>query len=260
VPEPAADNWLRSLLLNSTPQSAERKRRRDTELAKLPQTVASAYAKFGKAEEATSAATAWSFHDNATPEATPWLIKNILPHTGAGLISGQWGSYKTTVALDIAVSVMTAMPFAGRFGIKRSGGVAYFAPEGGGGLGSRLTAAARARGIRDPLPFAYRSDCPALSAPGAAAKLTSLIEDASRQIKERFRVDVVLVFIDTIITAAGFRQSGDENDAAMAQRVMSALPASRAKPAPSSSASIISAKAPRLARAVPPQRKATPMS
>jgi hypothetical protein len=135
------DNWLRSLLLNSTPQSAERKRRRDTELAKLPQTVASAYAKFGKAEEATSAATAWSFHDNATPEATPWLIKNILPHTGAGLISGQWGSYKTTVALDIAVSVMTAMPFAGRFGIKRSGGVAYFAPEGGGGLGSRLTAA-----------------------------------------------------------------------------------------------------------------------
>ena len=28
------------------------------------------------------------------------------PTTGAGLISGQWGSYKTTVALDIAVSVM----------------------------------------------------------------------------------------------------------------------------------------------------------
>jgi hypothetical protein len=118
---------------------------------------------------------------------------------------------------------MTAAPLAGRFRIKRPGGVAYFAPEGGGGIASRLTAAARGRGVSDPLPFAYRSDCPTLIAPSAITKLTTLIEDASKQLKERFGVDLVLVFIDTIITAAGYTRSGDENDAAMAQRVMAAL-------------------------------------
>jgi hypothetical protein len=223
APEPVTDNVLRCLLLNSTPQDAERARRRDTELAKLPETVSSAYAKYGKADKAANATTAWSFHANTEPEATPWLIKDILPETGAGLISGQWGSYKTTVALNVALSVMTAEPFADRFRVKRPGGVVYFAVEGGGGLSSRLTAAARARDIRDALPFAYRSDCPALTSPHAVPKLTTLVEDARRHLKERFGVDVVLVFIDTIITAAAYSRPGDENDAAMAQRIMSAL-------------------------------------
>jgi hypothetical protein len=151
------------------------------------------------------------------------LIRDLLPQTGAGLISGQWGSYKTTVALDIAVSVMTTTPLAGRFRVKRPGGVAYFAVEGNQGLMSRLTAAARARGFQDPLPFACRGDCPPLTSSGAVAKLTAMVEDAAKQLKERFAVDTVLVFVDTIITAAGYKQAGDENDAALAQRVMSAL-------------------------------------
>jgi AAA domain len=46
APEPVTDNVLRSLLINSSPQDPERQRRRDAELAKLPQTVASAYEKF----------------------------------------------------------------------------------------------------------------------------------------------------------------------------------------------------------------------
>src|SRR5262249_56420566 len=97
--------------------SRGRQRRRDAELAKLPQTVRSAYAKFGKAEEAPKTAS-WQFHDNTEPEPTRWLIKDILPETGAGLISGQWGSYKTTVALDIAVALMTSTPPAGRLRAK----------------------------------------------------------------------------------------------------------------------------------------------
>jgi AAA domain len=222
MPEPAAYNVLRSLLINSTTQDTTRLRRRDTELAKLQQTVASGYAKFGKAEQAPIK-TEWRFHDNSKVEATAWMIKDILPETGAGLISGQWGTYKTTVALDIAISVMTANSFAGRFFIKRPGGVVYFAPEGGGGLNSRLMAAAHARGIHDPLPFAYRDDCPPLTAMNAVTKLVTLVEDAQAQLKQRFNVDVVLVFIDTMITAAAYARPGDENDAAMGQRLMSAL-------------------------------------
>jgi hypothetical protein len=61
----------------------------------------------------------WSYHGENATVATRWLIKNVLPETGTALIAGQWGSYKSTVALDLAVSVMTGTPFAGRFKVKR---------------------------------------------------------------------------------------------------------------------------------------------
>src|SRR6185369_17767268 len=105
-----------------------------------------------------------------------------------GLIAGQWGTYKTTVALDIAVSIMTSTSFTGRYRIKRPGGVAYFALEGIGGLASRLTAIARTRGHTQPLPFMYRSDCPALTAADALAKLATMVEHASNLLREKFNV------------------------------------------------------------------------
>jgi AAA domain len=167
--------------------------------------------------------TEWHFHHDDNPAPTLWLIKNILPEAGAGLISGQWGTYKTTVALDLAVSVMTGTPFAKRYAVKRPGGVAYFALEGIGGLASRLTAIAHTHDSAGALPFAYRGDCPALTAADALDKLTIMIEAATRQIQDRFNVATVLVFIDTVVTAAGYTKSGDDNDAAVAQRIMSVL-------------------------------------
>jgi hypothetical protein len=167
--------------------------------------------------------SAWRFHADADPQPTAWLIKGLLPETGSGLISGQWGSYKTTVALDLAASVMTATPFAGKYMVKREGGVAYFACEGAGGLASRLTAIARARDATGVLPFAYRADCPPLTADGALDRLSHMVEDAARALKDKFDVPLVLLFVDTIVTAAGYAKAGDENDAAAAQRVMSTL-------------------------------------
>jgi AAA domain len=165
----------------------------------------------------------WRFHSEAEPEPTAWLIKNLLPETGTGLISGQWGAYKTTSALDLAVSIMAAIPFAMRFPVKRQGGVAYLALEGVGGLASRLTAIARTRGVTGALPFAYRPDCPPLTSRDALNKLTTMIEDAARHLKDRFDVPLVAVFVDTLITAAGYAKAGDDNDTASAQRIMSVL-------------------------------------
>ena len=139
------------------------------------------------------------------------------------MISGQWGTYKTTVALDIAASVMTGAPFARRYAVKRPGGVAYFALEGVGGLASRLTAIARTHGSTRALPFLYRADCPALTASDALDKLTAMVEHAASLLREKFDVPTVLVFVDTVVTAAGYAKSGDDNDAAIAQRIMSVL-------------------------------------
>src|SRR5262249_2637395 len=142
----------------------------------------------------------WHFHTDADPTPTAWLIKGVLPETGTGLISGQWGSYKTTVALYIAATVMTGALFANKFAGKRQGGVCYLALEGAGGLASRITAIARSHGTNGALPFAYRSDCPPLTTDGALDQLTALVEDAAKSLKERFDVPLVAVFVDTIVT------------------------------------------------------------
>jgi AAA domain len=44
-------------------------------------------------------------------EARKWLVANLLPETGVALISGQWGAFKTFIALDLAVAVMTGGDF-----------------------------------------------------------------------------------------------------------------------------------------------------
>jgi hypothetical protein len=166
----------------------------------------------------------WHFHGEAPPQPTAWLIKGPLPQTGAALLSGQWGTYKTTVGLDISVSAMTGLAFANRFRVKRPGGVIYLAPEGAGGLASRLSAIARQRGVDDrPLPFAWRADCPALTAPRAATELALVIEDPAAHLRRRFDVPTVLIWIDTIIAAAQYAKTGDDNDTATAHRVMSVL-------------------------------------
>jgi hypothetical protein len=165
----------------------------------------------------------WHYHDDEPAPTTAWAIKNILPATGAGLISGQWGSYKTTVVLDASISLMTGLPFAGRFKVKQQGAVICLVPEGAGGLKSRLDAIAHARGVTDILPFAWSPNCPALVAPGALDQLTRLIEEASKHLKEAFDLETVLIWIDTIIAAAGYAKTGDDNDQAAAQKIMSVL-------------------------------------
>jgi Bifunctional DNA primase/polymerase, N-terminal/AAA domain len=165
----------------------------------------------------------WHYHDDAPTAPTLWLVKSVLPQIGAGLVSGQWGTYKTTVALDVSVSIMSGVPFGGRCAVRRQGGVIYIAAEGAGGLKSRLDAAARERGVIGILPFAWRSDCPALTAPDALDRLTRLVEEAGKQLRERFDVPLALIWIDTIIAAAGYAKTGDDNDQAAAQKIMSVL-------------------------------------
>ena len=50
-----------------------------------------------------------------------------------------------------------------------------------------------------------------------------MMADAASALRDKFDVPVVLVFVDTVVTAAGYSKSGDDNDAAVAQRLMSVL-------------------------------------
>jgi hypothetical protein len=164
----------------------------------------------------------WKYHTGMTSLPLQWLIKGILPETGAALMAGQWGTFKTTVALDVSVSVMAQLPFAGRYRVKRRGAVLFIALEGEGMLLARLSAIAALRGVTGPLPFAWRGECPALTRKDAAAALCAIADEAVAELDSQFGLPVVLIWIDTIITAAGHDDGGD-NDAAASQRVMSML-------------------------------------
>src|SRR5262249_11155927 len=177
APEPVTDNVLRSLLINSKPQDPERIRRRDAELAKLPQTVASAYLKFGKTEEQPEQKRDrlhWHGEDLGTP-VRAWLVNGLLPETGVGLISGQWGTYKTFVALDLAAAIMAGLAFID-YPITRNGGILFIAAEGASEISTRLEAVLKAKypNHTNRLPFAWLDECPRLLAAKAVEALASL--------------------------------------------------------------------------------------
>jgi hypothetical protein len=168
--------------------------------------------------------------DRRDQEARAWLIDKLLPEKGAGLVSGQWGTAKTFVGVDLSASVMTGTPFAGRE-VTRRGGVLFVAAEGASEIPSRLAGvvehklrpaalAADATVHLDRLPFAWIEQCPSLKDDDAFGRLVATALQAAAHIKEQFELPLVLILIDTLNAAANFK---DGNDAAEGQLVMNRL-------------------------------------
>jgi hypothetical protein len=89
-------------------------------------------------------------------------------------------------------------------------------------LCARLSAIAAHHGVTGPLPFAWRGDCPALTDKNAVDVLCRIANEAAADLERKFGLPVTLIWVDTLITAASFA-SGEDNDAAAAQKVMTAL-------------------------------------
>jgi AAA domain len=173
--------------------------------------------------------------DERKRKARPWLVKEMIPETGQGLASGQWGAGKTFAAIDLSASVMTATPFAGRE-VARRGGVLFIAAEGASEIPIRLQGVVEHK-LRpdalvsgaagnptatdlDRLPFAWIEDCPSLKDEASFEQLMALAKSAANQITEKFDLPLVLIIIDTLSASADF---ADANDAAEGQRIMNRL-------------------------------------
>lgn len=174
------------------------------------------------------------WHRDADPFAErPWLIRGMIAQLGKGLLSGQWGSAKTFIALDLCGCIMTGEPFAGR-SVLRRGGVLFVAPEGASEVPVRLRGLVRGkiagmigRGeVTDPglnaadLPFAWIEECPRLVSLEAAEVLIQIAEGAATEMKSRYGLPLALIVVDTVAAGAGFE---DENSAAETQKLMSVL-------------------------------------
>jgi hypothetical protein len=157
----------------------------------------------------------------------PWLVKNLLPETGSGLLSGQWGTFKSFTAIDLVVSIMSGQPFI-NFPVKRRGGVLYIAVEGQQEIAIRLQAAieAKLRVDKDArVPFAWTDSCPRLLDKDAAKELAAIAKDAGEQMQVKFGLPLALIVIDTIGTAALYEKTGDENDSVIGFKLMKVLSA-----------------------------------
>jgi hypothetical protein len=164
------------------------------------------------------------WHGDEPPSPRSWLVCDLAPETGAGLLAGQWGTGKTFVALDLAASVMTGTVFAG-FEVVRKGGVLFVAAEGATEIAPRLRALVDHKLSEAaptlPLPFSWIEECPSLlTDAGAVAALIAVAQQVSECLQEVHCLPLALIVVDTLAAAAGF---SNENEAAEAQKVMNIL-------------------------------------
>jgi hypothetical protein len=165
----------------------------------------------------------WRFHGEVNPlETRTWLVELLIPEVGVGLLAGQWGTWKTFVAIDLAAQIMTGGTFI-RFPVLRKGAVLFLALEGESEIAVRIDAALQAKGHTGKAPFAWISESPRLLDKDAGQDLVAMVGQAGERMKQDFGLDVALVVIDTVGRGAGYTKQGDENDSVPAKIIAKTL-------------------------------------
>ena len=138
------------------------------------------------------------------------VIEDLLPEVCRAAVVGASGSGKSFMILDMAASIVTGKPFAGRE-VMRRGGFGYFAYEASG------TIDARWKGLRekfgpalDETPFfPVRSPKPLINAE-AWDGLFETVNQMKRHCQRKYGVPLVAIAVDTV-HASGMVEK--ENDA-----------------------------------------------
>lgn len=138
----ATVNVLRSIMLASKPENEgpELDRWRERFGDELVRMVQGAEKYTPKEPEPIKPANLTETHSQVK-EATKnvkWLVKNIIPQDAMGMIFGASGTFKSFIAIDLALSVLHGKEWAKRKTAK--GAVYYVAAEGGAGVSRRVDA------------------------------------------------------------------------------------------------------------------------
>jgi hypothetical protein len=138
-----------------------------------------------------------------------WLIKHILPRTGVALLYGQRSSFKSFVAMHMAICVALGRTWAGKR-VERAS-VVYIAAEGQGGFPKRQRGYIK-KGLSDNIDFHLILTAPNLgSMEGDLPDLIAAVEAKG--------VKPGLIVVDTVAKSIG---GAEENGAGMAAFVWNA--------------------------------------
>ncbi|HET6940572.1 MAG TPA: AAA family ATPase [Sphingomicrobium sp.] len=135
-----------------------------------------------------------------------WLVWNILPGCGIGVIYGYPGSGKSFLAIDIAIKIAAGWDVNGAK--VKQGYVLYVAAEGASGVRNRIAAFKKHHGVPPELPFSLLPVAVDLL---DARNLQMLFEAIDEEIAH-FCCQPVAIFIDTLAATFG---RGDENGSDM---------------------------------------------
>lgn len=215
MPPGAVVNTLRGLMESSHAAHDDRWLARYNDISRSVQT---AQAKFGRVfaplvaqpEETAAAAVPLLSMQQLQQSAAnvTWSIKHILPAESVGMMFGAPGTFKSFIALDMALHIAHGMAWMGKK--TKQGPVIYVAAEGGTGLWRRIQAWHQLRGLD-------WSKAPLFVVPVAVAmrsKAGSVVEAAKQ-------VGVVpnLVVVDTLSQTF----EGEENSATDMASYLTAL-------------------------------------
>lgn len=132
-----------------------------------------------------------------------WLIKDLLPATGLGVIYGAPGCGKSFLALDVALHVAAGRTWAGK--TTKQAGVIYIASEGSSGFRKRVVAACRHHGIPKTTPFGLISTPPNL---GTGTRDADDLITSVRDQADALGFTPALIILDTL---ARSMDGADEN-------------------------------------------------
>jgi hypothetical protein len=172
----ATVNLLRSVMLASKPEEGpELDRWRDRFGPDLVRMVQGAEKYQPKEPEPVKSTNLTETHSQVK-EATKnikWLVKNVIPQDAMGMLFGASGTFKSFIAIDLALSVLHGQEWTKRKTAK--GAVYYVAAEGGAGVSRRVDAWHRGVDVpenlyycRTPLLLSSKEEIGALRASIAA--------------------------------------------------------------------------------------------
>lgn len=150
--------------------------------------------------------------DESLPlEPLPTLVRDLLPLDAVGMLWAEPGSYKSFLALDIALCVASGLPWLGRNVMP--GRVWYIAGEGQAGLRLRIAAWRTARAYTGDLDFLHTQRAVTLDDEGGSPGLDRLLAEAESGTPPS------LIVVDTLARA----MTGDESSTRDASRFVAAL-------------------------------------
>jgi hypothetical protein len=167
---------------------------------------------------------AFRTHRDKNMPAPRYLVKHLLPERGVGLLSGQSGVFKSFVGLKLAGAISTTeRPFLTGRSTKRLGATLIFLSEGANEMPIRLEALSQGEHGGRVLPIYFCDHPVALLDPLSVEDVILTASSVSDTAMRDHKLPLTHIQFDTVIGCAGFRASGDENDAVVGGKLVAAL-------------------------------------
>jgi hypothetical protein len=163
-----------------------------------------------------------TFDDLVPFSLPPTLVKGLLPKSGIAFIGGQSGAGKTFIAIDLAVSLTTGIPFFGKR-VKEKVGVLIIAGEGAATIQPRITVSRMAKNIEGKLPIAWLSGYPDFTKPEQVRSYFEKIKGVGRMMAENYGVRLGVIIIDTLAAVFDLEDENDNSEASKIIRAMNVM-------------------------------------